>query len=272
MGEGVEINTGELYDVVFTKGSDDVAYVAPTAKYAYSSVNDFVVFPDKVTVYNAAELAAAIAAVNTVYLGAGNFGTIVAVSGKTYIATSADAKVDCVNLNGADNVTLKNITFDAATAQMAYDGNGNTRFNASILSGAANKNAKGSRNLVIDGCTFTGTYTNGGTTIAFNDQGRGSGQSGDITIKNCTFATEGGYVDIYTYYSGSGDMKIENNTFNSVVVDRPIYLGKYQSSTPVVVKGNKFKKVATFEAATLIQEHSSAYTVSFDASNNTFAN
>ena len=45
LGEGVAINAGELYDVVFTSGSDDAAYVAPTKSFAYSSVNSFNVFP-----------------------------------------------------------------------------------------------------------------------------------------------------------------------------------------------------------------------------------
>jgi len=176
-----------------------------------------------------------------------------------------------VKLNGAKETTLKKITFDAAYAEMAYDGKGNTRFNALILSGDATKSGVGARGLTIDNCTFEGKYDAGGTTIAFNDQGRSTGQSGNITIKNCTFATEGGYVDIYTYYAGYENLVIENNTFNSVVVDRPIYIGRYQSSTPVVVKGNEFKRVATFKDATLIQPHSDSYTVSFDEADNTYA-
>ena len=153
---------------------------------------------------------------------------------------------------------------------MAYDGKGNQRFYGNIISGDAGKNGKGTNGPVIDGCTFTGNFANGGTTIAFNDQGRGTGQSGNITIKNCTFETTGGYVDIYTYYSGNGEMKIEGNTFASTVVDRPIYIGRYQSSTPVVVKGNSFENEATFEDAAYVQAHSASYTVSFEQTDNTF--
>ena len=157
-------------------------------------------------------------------------------------------------------------------AKMAYDGKGNQRYYASIMSGGANKNGKGTNGLVIDGCTFTGHFDNGGTTIAFNDQGRGTGQSGNITIKNCTFETTGCYVDIYTYYSGKGEFNIENNIFKSETLDKAIYLGRYQSSTPVVVKGNRFEKYADFASATLIQAHSATYSPSFDESDNTFAN
>lgn len=206
-----------------------------------------------------------------IYLGKGEFGTILAKSNKTIIGTE-NAKVDCVNLNGAEELTLKNIKFDAAKAVQNYDGKGNAKQYANIISGDSQKQGKGARNLVIDGCTFEGKFVNGGTAIAFTDQGRGSGQSGDITIKGCTFNTQNGYYDIYAHYSGYGYLNIEGNTFNSTVQGLPIYLGRYQSSTAVVVKGNAFNKVASFEDAAYIQAHSDAYTVSFDAKDNTFAN
>ena len=180
-------------------------------------------------------------------------------------------KVNAVNLNGADNVVLKNITFDAANAIQGYNGNGKAIQFANIITGGADKPGSGSENLVIEGCTFTGTFADGGVTIGFTDQNRSSGQSGNITIKGCTFSTKGAYCHIYTYYSGKGTFNIENNTFETASIDKPIYLGRYQSSTPVVVKGNDFKKVSSFADAALIQAHSTAYTVSFNESENTFA-
>ena len=45
LGENVAITTNEDYQVVFTSGSDDAAYVAPTVAYTYSSVDNFNVFP-----------------------------------------------------------------------------------------------------------------------------------------------------------------------------------------------------------------------------------
>ncbi len=216
------------------------------------------------------ESALADANVKVIYLKSGIYGTIKAKSNKTIIGSTA-ADVECVALNGADNVTLINIEFDAADAKLAYNGKGKGTQPANIISGDINKNASGSRNLVIDGCKFTGTFADGGVAIAFTDQSRTSGQSGNITIKNCTFETKNGYCDIYCYYSGYGEFVIENNVFNSELLDKPIYLGRYQSSTPVVVKGNTFARCATFNEAAYIQDHSN-YGVSFDASNNTFAN
>ena len=183
-----------------------------------------------------------------------------------------------INLNGTKNKTLKNIVFDAANATRGYDGNGNAKQNALIITGdATNKPINGAWNLVIDGCTFTGTFANGGASIAFVDQGRKSGESGNVTIKNCTFDTEGAYYDIYGHYTGNGNngypnFVIENNTFKTEFAQGgPIYLGRYASSTPVVIKGNTFESVTSLDNAAYVQDHSN-FDVSIDAENNTFAN
>ena len=207
----------------------------------------------------------------TIVLAAGKYHGIFALKSHLTLIGSEGSVVDCINLNGAQNVTLKNIEFDAAAAKVAYDGKGNAKQYANIMSGDAAKVGKGTRGLLIDECTFSGAFANGGVAIAFTDQGRGSGQSGDITVQNCTFQTTGGYYDIYAHYSGYGYLNVENNTFASDILGLPIYLGRYQSSTPVVVKGNTFKNVATFEDAAYIQAHSTTYSVSFDAADNTFA-
>ena len=217
------------------------------------------------------------AEVTSIVLVNGEFGTIVAKSNKT-IGGSANAKVDAVILNGADNVTLKNINFDAATAIMGYDGSGKAKQYANIVTDGnkgSNTPDNGSHNLVIDGCTFAGKFANGGASIAFTDQSRSGGFSGNITIKNCTFNTVGGYYDIYGHYTGNGmngfgDFVIENNTFKTTFTQAgPVYLGRYASSTPVVVKGNAFETVADLAAAVYVQDHSN-YGVSVNAENNTF--
>ena len=211
--------------------------------------------------------------VTVIELGAGEFGTIVAKSNKTIIG-SAYAKVDCVNLNGADNLTLKNITFDAATAKSSYDYTGKAQQTANIISADQTKPLNGARNLVIDGCTFTGTFANGGAAIAFTDKSRKSSVSANITIKNCTFNTVGAYYDIYGYYfggnNGQGKTAIENNVFKSGTRSVNIFLGKYQSSTPVEVIGNTFETKRSIEEALYLQDHGT-YGVSYNESGNTFA-
>lgn len=279
-----ELNTTG-YQVVFTTGDDEAAFVAPTHDITVTGADDFVVFPrdaeNNGIVYNATELTAALnnSEISTIYLQAGEYGTIVAKSNKTIIGTPK-AKVNAVVLNGSDNVTLKNIVFDAATAITCYDGKGNTKQYANIMNdnnGGSNTPAKGALNIVIEGCTFAGTFAKGGASIAFTDQSRSGGFSGNITIKGCTFETEGGYYDIYGHYCGNGqngygDFVIENNTFNSSRTQGlPVYLGRYASSTPVVVKDNAFNTVDSLANAVYVQDHNN-YGVSVNAENNTFAN
>ena len=272
------------YQVVFTTGDDEAAFVAP-ASYTVTGADNFVVFPrdaeNNGIVYNATELAAALnnSAVSNIYLQEGEYGIVVAKSNKTIIGTP-NAKVDAVVFNGSDNVTLKNLVFDAATAVMAYDGSGKTKQYANIMNdnnAGSNTPNKGASNIVIDGCTFAGAFANGGTSIAFTDQSRSGGFTGNVTIKNCVFDTVGGYYDIYGHYCGNsqngfGNFVIEGNTFNSVRTQGlPVYLGRYASNVPVVVKDNAFNTVATLDNAVYVQDHSN-YGVSVNASGNTFAN
>ena len=229
------------------------------------------------------ELNAALAnaEVDTIILAAGEYGTIVAKSNKTIVGTE-NAKVDAVNLNGADYVTLKNINFDAANAVPCVDGDGSYKMYANIMTGVwqETQSKKGAHNLVIDGCAFVGSFKTGkpGSAIAFADYHRTSGFSGNVTIKNCVFetSTDNGGYDIYGYYTGDstnghGDFVIENNTFSSTRPNgKPVYLGRYASSTPVVVNGNAFNTVSSLNDAVTVQDHSS-YGVSINATNNTFA-
>ena len=205
-------------------------------------------------------------------------GTIYMKSNVTLIGSEGTV-VDCINLNGASNVTLKGITFDAAGAKMSYDGKGTAKTLgiANIITGDEIRSAnRGAMNLVIDGCTFTGKLANGGAAIAFTDQGRTSGGSGNVTIKNCTFAAEGAYYGVYAHYTGNGsngygNFVIENNMFASAYATGPIYLGRYASATPVELIGNTFATVDSLENAIYVQDHSS-YGVSIQESGNTFAN
>ena len=215
--------------------------------------------------------------VTNIVLGKGEFGTIVAKSNKTIVG-SEYAKVDCVNLFGADNVTIKNIKFDAATAKLAYDNANRATQYANIITGDKTNSAKkGAWNLVIEECEFVGVMPNAGAAIALADYYRTSGFSGNITIKNCIFDLVGANYEIYGYYTGDssnghGDFVLEGNTFKSRnLVAGPIYLGRYASSVPVVVKDNTFEVYKSLDSAMYVQDHSS-YGVSIDASGNTFAN
>ena len=180
--------------------------------------------------------------------------------------------VNCFNINGANNVTLKNIEFDAAGAKPSYDKSAQ-RQTANIVSGTqANNPNIGARNLVIDGCTFTGTFANGGAAMSFADRSRPTGGSGNVTVKNCTFNTKGAYYDIYGYYTGYSGLTFtfENNVFKSETLGNSIYLGRLKTSENIVVKGNNFETKADIATAVYCKGDGS-YSPKIDASNNTFA-
>ena len=273
--EGAEINV-ENIDITGVVADDEFAVWVDSDAAAHASkvvVNGawVKIEGENATYVTPATLASATA--DVLYLTAGDYGTIVAKAGKTYAAVNADAKVEAVNICGAANVTLRNITFDVATAKAAYD-NSTRRSYANIFSGdLTNKPSVGARNLVVDGCTFAGTFVNAGAAIAFADRSRPTGGSGNVTIKNCTFATEGGYYDIYGYYTGHSGMNFvfENNTFKSEIQGNAIYLGRLKTSAAMVVKGNTFEKFATLDDAVYVKGDGS-WNPTINASNNTFAN
>ena len=232
----------------------------------------------KVTTADELKAALAVTTAKTIILAENtNFAGTYVMTSNTTLAALEGASVGAINLNGADNVTINNVTFDATTAVMSYDYTGAAKQYANIYTGdKTNKALKGAHNLVIDGCTFTGTFANGGASIAFVDYKRTSGFSGNVTIKNCTFDTQNAYYNIYGYYcgdstNGHGNFVIENNTFKTTFTQGgAIYLGRYASNVPVVVKGNTFEVATALNEAMFVQDHSS-YGVSIAASNNTFA-
>lgn len=201
----------------------------------------------------------------------GTYEGTFAMKSNVTIEGQEGATVGCINLNGANNVTLKNITFDAAGAQYSYDGSDNAKQKANIISAAKGRKTEAAgQNIHIYKCAFTGTFNGGGVAMSFTDQRRTG--SGNVTIEECSFNTTGGYCDIYGHYFGnSNNFVVKNNIFNSSVMNQSIYMGRYASSVPVVVTGNAFNTKATFETAFALQSHSESYTVSVDASNNTFA-
>ena len=224
-------------------------------------------------VTNTSELENALADANVkvIYLLEDSYPIITAKSNKTIIG-SATAEVGCVDLNGAANLTLLNIEFDAADAQASYD-KSNKRLNANIVSGTQKPGASiGARNLVIDGCKFTGNFANGGAAIAFTDRSRPTGGASNVTIKNCTFETTGGYYDIYGYYTANGassGFTFENNTFKSTIQGKSIYMGRIQSNVSFVIKDNHFEYFDTIDNAVYVAGDGS-YHPTIDASNNTF--
>lgn len=291
--KGVEVTDNNVTNSTITVDMAYVPYVdAPKTAYAGEIVGRMISADDlsdnsfdNVTITNlevvttAEEFQAALDAGEfNIVLMPGTYEGTFTLKAPATIVGKGEAIVHCLNLNGQEGVTLKNITFDAAGAQSSIDRykGGTVRSPANIISGNSDNNPNvGARNLVIDGCTFTGTFANRGAAIAFTDRSRPTGGSGNVTIKGCTFDTKGGNYDVYGYYTSAPGLTftIENNVFKSTYAEEggwPVYLGRLKSSAPIVVKGNAFENVQTIEEAVTIR--GDGYTPTLDHSDNTFAN
>ena len=184
LGNGVELNTEALYDVIFTQGSDDVAYVAPAVAFAYSSVKNFNVFPVE--------------------------------EGAVLNASSAAQLDGLLNGESAEVVLTGDVTASASETK-ANSGYGATGFKVAagdVLNGNGNTITVNDANDTWD-CAVAAT---GGTIKNVTVKGamRGifmPGADGDLHIDNVIFEDV-----IYTFNSDAGNKEygvyISNSTIN----------------------------------------------------------
>ncbi len=222
----------------------------------YDAGASFPLLANERRVANDAELMTALAenGVDTIYLN-GGFGAItlpVGTNGVSLIGENG-AKMQSLNINGAKNVVVDGLTFDAAHAVQTYSNNAAgaaTNYQASIYDdrrAQISTGAQAPENVTIKNCVFEGTVTvvdeTGYTAINLNDGGAGT-RIANITIEGCKFncnavsyiyiqyVREGSYVTVTNNtFGGDGystawaavavqqlngvDVNITNNTFNS---------------------------------------------------------
>ncbi len=176
---------------------------------------------------NDAELAQALAesSVDTIYLN-GNFGATIlplGTDGVTLIGQN-NATMQSLNINGAKNVVIDGLTFDAAKAQVTHVNKANgaaTDYTASVYEDrtvANNAAMNACENVTIKNCTFSGTATvdgeTGYTAINFNDGGAGT-RSANITVENCRFNCNAVSYVYIQYVDDDSYVTITKNTFGN---------------------------------------------------------
>lgn len=183
-GYAVALNGGSLetisgYDVVFTKGSDDAAFVAPEASFSISGADNYVVFPGKFAARTAADLQAILdAATSDVYvvLAADIKGnaTVDQKEGVNVVIDGQKNKFDgtiYVNghsrSNGAETLTIKNVDFESATVVDFISSNS-----------SSDGKIRYAHNVAVEGCSFVGTAADA---VAIRTR-----QAYNISVKNCT--------------------------------------------------------------------------------------
>lgn len=216
-------------------------------------------------------------------------GTVIGMAAGEYIGTitipqnnitlvSNAAIVDSVDLNGKDGVTLDGLTFYAIYDQIqtsnyksgAYKPSG---YYASITN--TTSTPYGADDVVIKNCTFkTFDYTIGWgnydpatyCAIDFEDAGRVSGPSANVTIENCTFETPAvnhirlNYVD--------GDVVVKNNKFVAPTSHHNINASGNKANWTVT--GNAFSNWADGEYAFGTSRDSGTEVLTLKIVNNTF--
>ena len=117
--EASDLVTDEIYDVIFTTGSDDAEYVAPTVGFTYNVPARYNVFPlaegASVIVYTQAQLEAVLKAGASIKLGAGKYSLDTCPANVTFIGAEDGVALNVedksFHLNGG-NVTFENVTLE----------------------------------------------------------------------------------------------------------------------------------------------------------------
>ena len=142
--------------------------------------------------------------------------------------------VDSVDLNGSEDITLRNIYFDAHNAVE----NG-TAYKASIFSNVKGA-ALGAKNIVIDGCRFKSVSSvdeNTYVPILFEEQGRATRRASNLTIMNCKL-DDACFNFARLNYMAEGTVIIKNNSLPAGCAHSAINMTG--NASDVYVRNNSF--------------------------------
>lgn len=196
------LETSELYQVVFTNGGDDEAYVEPTGTYSITGAEDFNVYPGPIKVATADDLVAALE------------------KGCSVVFTS-DIKIDPANMSNAYGTTGINVkngqaidgggyTLDIRGAGGTWDSGisttggliKNIKVTGSFRGIFVNHNSTHSEKVVLEKVVLDGT-----TYTISCDQGTNNGlEATDCTFKGWTsYAATLGNAKFTKCYFGEGN-------------------------------------------------------------------
>ena len=141
-------------------------------------------------------------------------------------------------MNGRHYINLESITFDAAKADVVTKYQSGTETPVGKYANITSNGANGAQNIVINNCTFEGTYATPDAYAAIAIYDVKADRSQNYTITNCTFACDALYY-IYGYKltkSYNSEILIANNSFGTLenTVTIPIYAGGNKHSWQIV--------------------------------------
>ena len=219
---GNNILDAPSYQVVFTTGDDEAAFVGP-AEYTITGADDFLVFPRNAIINNNDEFAAAVAGGATkVYLGAGNFE----LSGLTFAADNITiVGMDKANtvLNLAKSIyiqgktiNLENLTFNLDAGKSYTEGAFGFIHHAE---GFNLKNCNVNRlrlnvySSLIEYCTFKLNTSSGFDGYCIYYYGK---PNSNVNVVYSTFDTAGKAIVMYNESAVQGyNLNVDSCSFNS---------------------------------------------------------
>ena len=207
LGEEVVLDTEELYQVVFTAGADDAAYVAPAEEnFSYTSANSFVVFPYPIPVSTWDEY--------TKLLGQG-ITNFILTADISYASNYQLQKNVTIDLNGK-SMTLPMINIHSASTIK------NGTINGKVY---ARKNA----NIVLDNVKLSGAVSDNLST-----EGHLAIQSGcTLLAKDCLFSptsVSGSQTKPVSFEGGTSNMKFEGCEFKSSPYKKQVYFNSLSAT------------------------------------------
>ena len=209
--EASKLNTAELYQVVFTKGADDAAYVAPEVEFAFNGPNNIVVFP---TVQNGVVVAdndALVAAINngeeTVYLLEGNYTLAKYPAGLKLVGRGDNVVLDATGKKYGvhGNVAIENVKLLFSNAN--YTGFQHTNVETYKNCTIVGQPFLYGNDVTFEGCTFEQTSAN-----AYNVWTYGAKA---VKFVDCVFNSAGKSVLIYTESGNGQEVLFEGCTLNA---------------------------------------------------------
>ena len=214
---GADLQTTELYHVVFTNGSDDAAYVDPEGAFTISGAEDYNVYPTNV--------------------------------GEVKVSTNAQLKKAVTNAKAGDKIYLLEGTYsgeiDLTGKNLLLEAIGEVKFNGLVWAQECDVTLKGLTLSNPDGVQHPNpTNSTFYTTINNQKPLVGAYNYAKIKFEECTFNLVG--PTVYGFYGHSwNDPKFYNCTFNcngirpianngdSIVVDGCTFVDQYHYSVRI---------------------------------------
>ena len=229
------LNTDELYQVVFTKGSDDAAYVAPEVDFTFNGPSTIAVFP---SVQNASVVTTSdelVAAVNdgakTVYMADGTYTLAKYPAGVKLVGRGDDVVLDVQGKKYGvyGDVAIENVKLVFSNAN--YTGFQHTGVEVYKNCTIVGQPFLYGNDVTFEGCTFEQTSAG-----AYNVWTYGAK---NVEFVNCVFNCAGKSVLIYTESGDGQDVVFEGCTLNAsapadgkaaIEIDSSLIKGEYNVS------------------------------------------